>query len=299
MLVELKVNHFAIIDSIHLQFQKGLNILSGETGAGKSVLLKSLALLMGDKASADMIRTGESMAVVEGCFDLSDRPDVVEQLKALDISCDEPELIVRRIVAAHDRSKVYMNGSLCTLNMLRDVVAPLIEVAGHNAPLIEMTGQHDNKNLMARSYHLEFLDLYANCGELRDRYEKLWREWGAQKFQLEKLIQESQTHSQRIDYLEFQRNEITALELAPGEEFEIENNLKRLKNSSRIIQIIESIESALDTDTESALQRLRSAKRRYHELEQLDQTLQTQQGMHENIEQAESLLSDFLFSLRK
>ena len=139
MLQELKVSQFAIIDSLHIEFQNGLNILSGETGSGKSVLLKSLALLMGEKASADIVRTGSQQAVVEGSFDLKKRPDIKNALAAHGIDSNDNTLIVKRIIAANDKSKIYLNGSLSTLNQLRDTVSPMIEVTGHSAPLIEMT----------------------------------------------------------------------------------------------------------------------------------------------------------------
>ena len=136
MLQELKVSQFAIIDNLHIEFQNGLNVLSGETGSGKSILLKSLGLLMGEKASADIIRTGSTQAVVEGAFNLKKRPDIKLSLNAAGIDTDDNTLIVKRIIAGADKSKVYLNGSLSTLTQLKEVVSPMIEVTGHNAPLI-------------------------------------------------------------------------------------------------------------------------------------------------------------------
>src|SRR5690606_5157903 len=106
---ELKVKNFAIIDSIHIVFKEGLNILSGETGAGKSVLLKSLGLLMGEKALSDTVRSGAESASIEGSFDLSVRPDVIDILTAFGIDVDEGELVVRRIISAQGKSRVYLN----------------------------------------------------------------------------------------------------------------------------------------------------------------------------------------------
>ncbi|MGE3756882.1 MAG: AAA family ATPase, partial [Pseudobdellovibrionaceae bacterium] len=171
MLVELKVSNFAIIENLHIEFKKGLNILSGETGAGKSVLLKSLSLLMGGKSSSDTIRSGESQAVIEGSFDISSRKDIRVRLEEMGIPLEDSILIVRRLIAGGDKSKVYLNGSLNTLQSLRDIVAPMIEVAGHSAPLIEMTGQHENRNLLSKAYHLDLLDQYLGTFELRNTYE--------------------------------------------------------------------------------------------------------------------------------
>src|SRR6478609_8857043 len=125
MLLELKVSNFAIIENLHIVFKDGLNILSGETGAGKSVLLKSLSLLMGGKGSSDTIRTGSTQATIEGSFDISKRHDILNNLKEMGIDADEDILIVRRVLSTGDKAKVYLNGSLSTLNSLRDIVAPL------------------------------------------------------------------------------------------------------------------------------------------------------------------------------
>ena len=130
MLTELKVSQFAIIENLHIQFRQGLNIISGETGAGKSVLLRSLALLMGAKASSEFIRTGSSQAQIEGHFDLAHRTDILKRLENIDITTSEGELIVRRIIGPGDKNKVYLNGCLSTVGVLRDIVAPLIELAG-------------------------------------------------------------------------------------------------------------------------------------------------------------------------
>src|SRR4051812_48648749 len=105
MLLEIKVHNFAIIENIHIQFKKGLNILSGETGAGKSVLLKSLALLMGGKASAESIRTGSEQAAIEGSFDISKRTDLKKKLVELGIDCEDDLLVVRRIISQGDKSR--------------------------------------------------------------------------------------------------------------------------------------------------------------------------------------------------
>ena len=158
MLIELKVSNFAIIENIQVNFEKGLNILSGETGAGKSILLKGLGLLMGLKGSTEQIREGCEFAFIEGSFDLTGRRDILERLIEFGIATEDAQLIVRRVLSAEGKSRIYINGSLCTLQQLREIVSPLIEVTGNHTPLIEMTGQHESKHLMSKSYHLDLLD---------------------------------------------------------------------------------------------------------------------------------------------
>lgn len=173
MLQELRVSNFAIINNVQLTFRPGLNVLSGETGAGKSVLLKSLGLLMGEKSDAMSIRGGCEHATIEGSFDLGQRPDIRERLNEMGIESDGT-MVVRRIVANQGKARVYINGALSTLGTLRDVVSPLVEVTGQAVPLIEMTGQHDNRHLLAKSYHLELLDQYAGTTKLRQDFSALF-----------------------------------------------------------------------------------------------------------------------------
>lgn len=294
MLLEIKVNHFAIIDQLHLQFQEGLNILSGETGSGKSVLLKSLALLMGGKASSDTVRAGAQQALVEGSFDLKIRPDVKTRLIDMGIDVEDDRLVVRRLISADEKSKIYLNGSLCTLQNLRDIVAPLIEVTGHSVPLIEMTGQHDNRHLMSKSYHLDLLDQYVGNSEKRNVYEEKYTELLNIEQEIQTLQGQSQSLHQRLDYLEYQRKEISDLDLSPGEDLELEAQVKRLKNATRLIQFVESAENLLDADEGSAAERINTVLRKGHDLSSLDPQIPEKL---KGLEQAQSLIGDTLFEL--
>lgn len=296
MLQELKVRDFAIIENIHLVFKDGLNVLSGETGAGKSVLLKSLALLMGGKASVDMIRTGASQAVIEGSFDISRRSDIIGRMKDLGLDVDDKLLVVRRILSSGDRSRIYLNGSVSTLNTLRDLVAPLIEVTGPAAPLIEMTGQHENRHLMSKHYHLELLDQYAGVWDRRVKYEEMWKERQELRERIEELENLAKTGAQRLDFLVFQRDEIQRLDLSPGEDIELEQNVKRMKNSSRISSFVETAEGALYEQDDSAVSRIKTVLKRGAELAAVDPVLH---GKLQGLEQAVRLIDDTVYELRQ
>ncbi|CAM6001611.1 unnamed protein product [Sphagnum balticum] len=131
MLLELKVSQFAIIDSLEVRFLRpGLNVLTGETGAGKSILLKSLGLLLGGKASPEMVRTGCDQAVIEGAFDLTYRPEIREELKEQALDSGEDLLVIRRIISQSGKHRLYINGNLSTLNVLERVVPRLVEITG-------------------------------------------------------------------------------------------------------------------------------------------------------------------------
>lgn len=296
MLVELKVSHFAIIDNIHIHFKSGLNVLSGETGSGKSVLLKSLALLMGGKASSDIIRTGHSQAVVEGRFDLVGRKDIEQLLESLGIETEDKSLIVRRIISAEDKSKIYLNGSLSTLNALRDIVAPLIEVTGHHSPLIEMTGQHDNRHLLSKAYHLDLLDQYTGALNKRMEYHEKFILWHKLQTEIVDLEKNAAQKAQRLDFLLFQKAEIEKLDLNPGEDHQIEHELKKVKNFTKISQFVDLTEAALYTDDDSAIVRLNSVLKKSAEISQLDPVIAEKV---EALNQAKSLIDDCVYSLRQ
>src|SRR6185312_1973412 len=143
-------------------------------------LLKSLSLLMGEKSVSDAIKAGAEQATVEGSFDLSKRSDIKTQLLAFGIadgarSADVDDLlVVKRVSSSYGKNRVYINGSLSTLQQLRDIVAPLIEMTGHPAPLIEMTGQHENRTLQSKTYHLAALDQFLGAGRTRPAIRDLF-----------------------------------------------------------------------------------------------------------------------------
>lgn len=295
MLIELKVSNFAIIENLHIQFKKGLNILSGETGAGKSVLLKSLSLLMGGKGSSESIRTGCNQASIEGSFDISKRPDLQEKLTDAGISIEDDLLIVRRVLA-EEKSRVYLNGTLSTLQSLRDVVAPLIEVAGHSAPLIEMTGQHENRNLLSTAYHMDLLDQYAGVWETRLLFQEKFLRRNQLMSEIEQIEKEAQNKAQRLDFLVFQRDEIQALGLVAGEETEIEIELKKLKSSNKLGSFVDSAEAALYSDDDSAVSRLHTILQKSAEISQIDPVISDKLA---GLQQAKSLIEDSIYDLRQ
>lgn len=295
MLLEIKVSHFAIIDNLHIQFKKGLNILSGETGAGKSVLLKSLSLLMGVKGSSESIRTGETSASIEGVFDLDHRSDIKEKLAQMDIPFDDGILVVRRVIS-EEKSKVYLNGTLSTLNHLRDLVAPLIEIAGNSAPLIELTGQHDSRHLLSKSYHLDLLDQYCGLNDDRAKYQKLYAELKKTKEEIENLEKNTSANAQKVDYLKFQQKEIAELDLSPGEDIEIEGELKKMKNFSKVNSFLDQMDSALVADDDSALNRISKILMKAQDFKSLDANAEKEIA---NLNQAKFLIQEFSYQFRK
>lgn len=304
MLLELKVSQFAIINNLSLTFKPGFNILSGETGAGKSVVLKSLALLMGEKSESDTVRHGADQATIEGLFDLTQRPDVRARLTEYGVVTEEDVLIVRRVITPQGKSKVYLNGSLSALGSLRSVVSPLISVTGGSpqeagdsgAPLIEMTGQHDNRHLLSKTYHLELLDHYAGTFASRQTYASLFHRWRDLAREIETLENESRTRTQRLDFLIYQRDEIRSLNLVPGEEEQLEAQIHRLRSSAKLLDFVNVVQAALYDDEDSVNSRLHELLARAGELQKADPGLVDRLA---NLRQARTLIEETLYDLRE
>jgi DNA repair protein RecN (Recombination protein N) len=249
---------------------------------------------MGNKAAADMIRTGCQSASVEGSFDLSKRTDLIEKLIEMGIEVDGQELIVRRIIT-EDKSKIYLNGSLASLNSLRELVAPLIEVAGQNAPLIEMTGQHENRNLLSTQYQLDILDRYAGNFDLRNAFAASWHQLSDLNKKLNQLLGEESTRNQKLDFLSFQFREIEKMELRPFEESLIEQEVSMLKNISKWSEFLDLSENLLYGEDGSIIGGLSKIIQKGRSLSLKESNVDEKLT---ELETAKTLIEDSLYSLR-
>lgn len=294
MLVELTVKEFAIIEELKLNFHEGFNILSGETGAGKSVLLKSLSLLMGGKASSDIVRSGAKQAIIEGLFDISDRDDVQKQLIQMGVENDGENLVVRRVIVNNGKSRVYLNGSISTLGGLTKVVHPLIQLTGQTAPLIEITGQHESKNLLEKSYHLDILDLYADLVSERGSFENRFQTYHDKVTELNEIRNNQGLLEQKLDFLKFQHKEIESLNLEEGEEINLENKYKSIKNSQKLFDFQMMSSRLLEEDDDSALTRMQKALQVLEGAERYDDELSS---LKQNLEHSLDYLSEYLSNL--
>lgn len=266
MLTQISVQNFAIIDDITLEFNKGLNIVTGETGSGKSLLIKSLSLLMGEKGSPEMIKHQCQFARVEGIFDISDRADIQKKLIQLGLTNETlDDLIVRRLIQS-DKNKVFINDHLVTLQTLRYIVFPLIDLTSRSAPLIEITGQFDNKNLLNKSFHMEMIDLFIGHFEVLDSYKKQFEEYLKLREDITLKTSKIADLEKTLDYLIFQKNEIETLDLKPNEDIEIENQIKILKNESKLNHFVDLAQNSFSEDSDSITSQLKSLLKKQSEL---------------------------------
>ena len=206
MLEELTIKNVAVIDKLSVSFYEGLTVLTGETGAGKSIIIDSINVILGARASKDLIRHGEERAEVEAVFGTNDA--VLELLRENDIDCDDDCIIISRKITADGKSTARINGSAVTINMLREVAGLLINIHG----------QHDNQALLTPIKHRSFLDSYAKVdGELNE-YQSLYNEHIDIKKSLERLKTNENERTERIDLLKYQINEILSAKLSVDDE---------------------------------------------------------------------------------
>ena len=207
MLKQLSINGFTLIDHAEVPFRDGFTAITGETGAGKSVLLKALRMVCGDKAQASMVRTGEDKAVIEGIFDISGEPKVQKIVKDLDIDCDD-ELIIRREILENGKGRTRVNGSIVNQADLQEI--------GEN--LIQMHGQSEQLLLRDTRTHTQMLDDYAGNGELLGEYGNAWAAWNDVLTRIRETEERAKDLAAQKDFLKFQFDELSKATLREGEE---------------------------------------------------------------------------------
>ncbi len=255
MLLELKIKNFVIIEETSISFKNGFNILSGETGSGKSVLLKALSVLMGASSSNDLVGPYGSESNVEGFFDISERSDIKKRLLELGIQCDDDTIIVRRLLGKKNR--VFINGSLVTLTELKNLVTPILEIAGpFAAPLMEMTGQHDTKQLLSTGYHRFLLDLYANLGSKLDIYKTKYTLREKLIQQIEDIESKSKTNVHQLDFIKYQLNEIEKFQLDLVQDAKLQDRIFQIKNKQKFLDFLSNTDDLLNQQDSSVISSL-------------------------------------------
>jgi DNA repair protein RecN (Recombination protein N) len=235
MLTCLKVRSFAIIDELEIEFGPGLNVLTGETGAGKSILVDALGLVLGEKARADLVRTGAPHAEVEALFDLSSDHLLCERMRAAGIETDG-ELVVRRIVSAGaGRSRAYVNGVLTTQTQL----------AALAAGLVDLSSQHEHQSLVDPAAQLEHLDAFAQLGGKLEAMGLAHQALDAAQARLRELKAQLEGRAEREDFLRYQLKELEELAPEEGELSKLEAERERLRHAEKLIAASSGAEEAL------------------------------------------------------
>ncbi len=261
MLRRLRISHFAIIDALEVSFDPGLTVLTGETGAGKSILVDALHLALGGRSPAEVVRAGCDEAIVEAIFDAS--AGLRERLTSLGLPGGgeaDDELLIRRVVHKAGRSRVWVNGALCTLGVLEQVARELCDISS----------QHEHISLLDPQGHLDLLDRHGRLMDLRQAYGEAYAVYAAAATERRQLVTDESERTQRADYLAFQIKEIADLDPQPGEEASLGAERVVLASATRLQELASTAEERLYSGERSATEGLTAAAAAVAEMAALD-----------------------------
>ena len=261
MLLEISIKNFAIIEAISLNFEKGMTVLTGETGAGKSIIIDAMNMMLGARATTDVIRHGAPKAEIEGLFS-------VENSHALQMIFDEQgielgdEIIIRREILQNGRSVSRVNGQMVNLSVLRSI----------GQYLVDIHGQHDQEELMRPQLHIQMLDGFGDADflELKQAYQTNFDAYRKMRKQLLEIKKNQEEHKARIEMLEFQIAEIESAALQPGEDLKLNQERDKLLNHKNIADTLTNAYTMLDNEEFSSLANVRSAMNDMESLEEYD-----------------------------
>jgi DNA repair protein RecN (Recombination protein N) len=247
MLESIQIKNFAIIDSLDLEFTQGLTALTGETGAGKSILLDAIKLISGDRADSDNVKSGQDRAEINVCFDIQHHPKAQDWLQKNEMTSDQ-ECIIRRIVFANGRSKAFINGHNAPLSQLRNLTQMLVD----------LHGQHEHQSLQKSTIQRQLLDTYLNEPVLIDSVKQTYNLWQQLQKQLNDVLDGSVEREHRIDLLNLYCQELNQLDLAEGEIEKLQSEYNRLAHAGQLLESSGKMLSILYDDDDSSVQSLLS-----------------------------------------
>jgi DNA repair protein RecN (Recombination protein N) len=289
MLALLNISNFALISELKVEFDRGLNLLTGETGSGKSIIVDALGVLIGDRFSPELIRAGERHASVEGLFALGAHPQVEAILEEAGVgpraAGGDVELVVRRELSAEGRGRVFVNNRLATLSLLRNL-RPL---------LVDIHGQGTQQTLFDPETHLELLDAFADLTPGREVVAAGYRRWSALNRELESLRRDEAEKFHLTDALRFQVSELEAARLAAGEDEQLEAERRRLANLEKLTELCADAYNLTYEESDSTVARLSRLERQVEELSQYEAAYK---NYSESLASARVVLEDLSATLR-
>lgn len=284
MLVQLHIENYALIDHVVVEFGPGLNILTGETGAGKSMIMDALGLVLGQRANTDVIRTQGQPTLIEALFDITDYPQLRQSLQTLDIEVEDAQLLLKRVVNKRG-SRCYVNANLATLNMLQDI--------GHH--LVDILSQHHHHTLLQREQQLALLDAFGKLTDDGAALRQTYQQYHDLEQELRCLRQSEQERLQRQDLVDFQLQEIDQAELQPDEEKQLQHDRHLLLNAEKLHDLAQGAYAALYRGEPSALELLSIALDKLSQLAALDAQ---QESLRNALQESAYVLDDVAHSLR-
>jgi len=257
MLVHLTVHDFVIVDRLELAIRSGMTVMTGETGAGKSILVDALGLALGERANGNMVRAGGKRAEVVAVFDISRQSEVQEWLRQLELDNEEAECILRRSITADGRTRAFINGGSVPIQTLREL----------GDQLVDIHGQHAHQSLLKGSAQRDIVDAYGENGPDRREIARLHAESKAKKQEIARYTGDTGDNDARLEWLRFQVEELQTLNLEPGELDALDEEHQRLSHGAEIINACQSILDRMGIDSDSTV------------LTQIDTSLRTLSGL--------------------
>ena len=267
MLQELSVKNFAIISSLQLEFQMGMTVLTGETGAGKSIIIDAMGLLKGGRGSSDYIRQGANKCTLEGLFSMPKSQELKQLLEELGIETEEDSLVIQRDISASGKNVCRVNGRIVNITNLKRI----------GEYLVDIHGQNEHQELMQSERHIDMLDEFGGKKLLavKEKYTRAYQEYRALEAKVRKRQKNEKEFAQRMDMLHFQSDEIASAQLVAGEEEQLLEERNKLNNFQKIADALTISYAALNGEDDSSLDKIGTSMNELASIESLDSEYKT------------------------
>lgn len=281
MLVELNIENFGIIENLKFRPGKGLNIITGETGSGKSLIIQAIGVVLGEKAGTGYLRNGTNKAVIEAIFDLSKKEhkkkEILNYLEQLNISIYDDNLVLKREILLDGRPRAYINQQQVSIAILKEI----------GSKLVEIHGQHENQRLLDPSFHLDFVDIYGGLEGLREKVSNLYRQLIENKKKLKSVSLMEEEKKFRKDFLQYAIKEIEEFHPKEGEFEELQKERAMILNSGKLYEDLAYAYSVLQEEDHSVISVLQS----------VEKILEKHSGIYQDFQETLELLQDSIYNL--
>ncbi|MCX8105959.1 MAG: DNA repair protein RecN [Ignavibacterium album] len=267
MIKSLEIKDYALIDHIQIEFEKGLNIITGETGAGKSILIDAMSLLLGERASTEVVRKGAQKSIVEGIFEVEGNKKVKSLLEENEIEF-LPELIVRREISLKGSNRCFINDSPVPLNLIKEL----------GDLLVDLHGQHEHQSLLKTETHIDFVDDFSSNEKLLSEYQSLYHQIKRKKAELSELRNKEASLKEKKEIYQFQINEIDSVNPLPDEDEQLVEELNVLENSEKLLLLSDEIYNLIYESDNSVNDLLADVKHKLSQLSSIDKSMLEAEG---------------------